>query len=72
MVIKNNYNSKSVEPLNNYTSIGKGSKNKERELEKEKEGFIRENMQNPILSELRNEEKEDEDERNEDKWSFFR
>ena len=39
MIIKNNFNEKSVNPLDNYTSVGKGSHSLEKELEKEKRRF---------------------------------
>ena len=74
MIIKNNFNAKDVNPLNDYDSIGKGSHSLDKELAKEKEGFIRENINNPILQRLRGEEENDElnEELNEDKWDFFR
>lgn len=71
MIIKNNFNDKNANPLNGYNGIGKGSHSIDKELEKEKEGFIKENMDNPILEDLRNNDEED-DNQNEDKWSFFR
>ena len=70
MIIKNNFNAKDVNPLTDYDSIGKGSHSLDKELEKEKEGFIKENMHNPILQNLLEEEKEDDIK--EDKWDFFR
>ena len=39
MIIKNNYNKKSVDPLNDYTGIGRGSHSLDKELEDEKKGF---------------------------------
>ncbi len=71
MIIKNNYNAKSMDP-SDYTSIGKGSHSLDKELMKEKEGFIKENMHNPILQELRGEKEEIEEDKKEDKWDFFR
>ena len=71
MIIKNNYNDKSVNPLNGYTKIGKGSHSLDSDFEREKEGFIKENMNNPILQNLRDNNDETED-RDEDNWKFFR
>ena len=71
MIIKNNFNNKDVNPLNDYSGIGKGSHSLEKELEKEKEGFIKENMENPVLENLRDNHDDIED-LNEDKWKFFR
>ena len=71
MIIKNNFNARNVNPLDDYTKIGKGSHSLDKELEKEKEGFIKENMTNPILQNICDEDEID-DSRNEDKWDFFR
>ena len=71
MIIKNNYNSKNVNPLNDYCGIGKGSHSLDKELENEKKGFIRENMNNSILKDLR-ENHDDSDDRKEDEWKLFR
>lgn len=72
MIIKNNFNTKSVNPLNDYNNIGKGSHSLDKEFEREKEGFIRDNMNDPILKKLRGEEEEKEENKKEDKWDFFR
>ena len=74
MIIKNNFNNKSMNPLEDYSGIGKGSHSLDKELEKEKQGFIRENMNNPVLQNLRDDNNNDDDssDRNEDKWDFFR
>ncbi len=71
MIIKNNYNERNVNPLDDYNKIGKGSNNIDKELEKEKNGFIKENMDNPILRNLR-ENNIDNDDNNEDNWKLFR
>ena len=71
MIIKNNFNSKSINPLDDYEKIGKGSHSLDNELKREKEGFIKENMDNSILQKLRGED-EIEEETKEDKWDFFR
>ena len=72
MVIKNNYNDKSIDPLNDYDEIGKGSHSLDNELKKEKEGFIRKNMNDPILRKLRGEEDATDEIDDKDKWDFFR
>ena len=72
MVIKNNYNAKNIDPQEDYNIIGKGSHSIDNELKREKEGFIKENMNNPILKKLRGEEKEIDDIIEKDKWDFFR
>ena len=71
MIIKNNYNNKDVNPLNDYSGIGKGSHSLDKELEREKEGYIRENMNNPVLQNLRDNHDETTDP-NDDNWKFFR
>ena len=72
MIIKNNFNSKNVNPLDDYDSIGKGSHSIDSEMKREKEGFIKDNINNPVLRELRGDDMEKEEERDEDKWDFFR
>ena len=71
MIIKNSFNDKNANPLNDYNVIGKGSHSIETELDKEKEGFIKENMENPVLEDLRS-NNDDDDDRDEDNWKFFR
>lgn len=73
MIIKNNFNTKSVNPLEDYDCIGKGSHNVDKEIELEKEGFIKENMENEVLSNLRdnfNDTVDDDDDG--DNWKLFR
>lgn len=72
MIIKNNFNDKSMNPLSDYSGIGKGSHSLDKELEREKQGFIKENMNNPILRNLRGEDDNDSNNQPEDKWDFFR
>ena len=72
MIIKNNYNSKSTDPLNDYSGIGKGSHSLDKEFARAKEGFIKENMDNKVLQELRGENSDNEDLKNEDEWKLFR
>ena len=71
MVIKNNFNSKNVNPLNDYSGIGKGSHSLDKELEEEKKGFIRKNMNNNVLRDLR-ENRDDSEDRKDNNWDFFR
>lgn len=70
MIIKNNFNDKNVNPLDDYNSIGKGSHSLDKEFEKEREGFIKENMENPVLNDLDKEEIQEED--TGDNWKLFR
>lgn len=71
MIIKNNYNTKDANPLSDYNNIGKGSHSLDKELDDEKKGFIRENMNNRVLEDLRTNHDDTED-RKEDNWKFFR
>ena len=71
MIIKNNYNKKNANPLNDYEKIGKGSHSLERELDDERCGFIRENMNNPVLKKLRDNQDETLD-TDGDNWKLFR
>ena len=71
MIIKNNFNEKSVNPLDNYTSVGKGSHSLEKELEREKEGFIKANMDDKVLEDLRTNHDDTIDESG-DNWKLFR
>ena len=72
MIIKNNFNSRDANPLNDYNSIGKGSHSLDKELDNERQGFIRENMNNQVLQNLREEHDETIDPEDNDKWKFFR
>ncbi len=71
MIIKNNYNEKNANPLDDYTGIGKGSHSLDKDFELEKEGFIKENMNNPVLENLRDNHDETTD-YDEDEWKMFR
>ena len=71
MIIKNNYNKKSVDPLNDYIGIGRGSHSLDKELEDEKKGFIRKNMNNKVLQNLKNNHDSPNDKK-EDEWKMFR
>ena len=74
MIIKNNFNQKNVNPLEDYKGIGKGSHSLENELELERKGFIRSNMQDEVLKDLRNpvDNSNDNNDDDGDKWKFFR
>ena len=73
MIIKDNFNKKTVNPLNDYSEIGKGSHSLDKEIEREKQGFIKANMENEVLEKLRGEAPQEEnDDTSGDKWDFFR
>ena len=73
MIIKNNFNEKSTNPLSGYHGIGKGRDSLDHKMELEKEGFIPENMDNSVIQDIINSDHEyDVDDKEEDKWDFFR
>lgn len=72
MIIKNNFNKRNVNPLEDYKGIGKGSHSLEKELDREREGFIRSNMNNEILSDIRDPKDNSDDSDNGDNWKLFR
>jgi len=72
MIIKNNFNERNTNPLNDYSGIGKGSHSLDKDFEREKEGFIKENMENPILEKLRDNRDETDDDTSGDNWKLFR
>ncbi len=76
MIIKDNDNKKDVNPLTDYTEVGKGSHSLEKELELEKNRIIKEKVENKVLEDLRDysddEDDEDDDDNTEDNWKFFR
>ena len=71
MIIKNNFNDKNANPLNDYNSVGKGSHSLDKELDDERKGFIKENMDNPILRDLRD-NNDDNFDQDGDNWKIFR
>ena len=71
MIIKNNFNTKNVNPLDDYSKIGKGSHSLDKELDDERKGFVRKNMNNPVLRNLR-ENRDDTTDPSDDKWKLFR
>ena len=73
MIIKDGFNKKDSDPLADYSSIGKGSHSLERDLEREKQGYIKANIENKVLADLRGDYRDDDnDSGSEDKWKFFR
>jgi len=74
MIIKNNFNSKNVDPLTNYQKIGKGSNSLDRKLDLERQGFIKENLDNKVIQDIikSDTEYEEDNDNNKDKWDFFR
>ncbi len=71
MIIKNNFNKKDSNPLSDYSGIGKGSHSLDKDFEREKQGFIKKNMDNKVLENLRGNHDDTED-KDEDDWKFFR
>lgn len=71
MIIKDNFNKDSANPLDDYSGIGKGSHSLDKEFQREKEGFIKANMDNKVLEDLRDNH-DNSDDNNEDPWKFFR
>ena len=71
MIIKNNFNDRNVNPLKDYSKLGKGSHSLDKEFEREKQGFIKENMDNKVLENLRTNQ-DNSDDSDGDKWKFFR
>ena len=68
MIIKNNFNEKSIDPLKDYQKIGK----KDEEFEKHS---IKDNLNNQIIKDIirkDNEYEEDDNDSSSDKWDFFR
>ena len=72
MIIKDGFNKKDSDPLADYSNIGKGSHSLETELDREREGFIRSNMNNEILSDIRDPKDNSDDSDNGDNWKLFR
>ena len=63
MIIKNNFNTKSTNPLDNYQSIGS---TRENNIDNEKKD-------NKVIEDVINSDNEyDDNEDNNDKWSFFK
>ncbi len=71
MIIRDNFNKNDANPLTDYDSIGPGSHSPEKEMEKERRGFIRANLSDKVLESLRDNHDDTED-RDEDDWKFFR
>ena len=71
MVIKDNFNKRGLDPRDDYSGIGKGSHSKNKEIELEKQGYIKANMENKVLENLRDNH-DDDDEPSGDPWKLFR
>ena len=72
MIIKNNFNEKSANPLEDYSSVGR-THDLENEIEKERKGLAKTNLENSILNSLNgNKEEDNDDNRSEDPWKFFK
>ena len=74
MIIQNNFNSKDANHLKDYQGIGKGSHSLDKKFELEKEGFIRENLNNKVIQDVLSKDTEYDtgEEKENDKWDFFR
>ena len=75
MIIKNNFNTKSSEPLSNYQGIGKGRNSLDHEMQLERDGYVRENLNNGVIQDILNKDREfddGEDDSSRDKWDFFK
>lgn len=73
MIIKNNFNDKDANPLENYQGVGKGSNSLDKRFSQEKEGFVAKNMDNHVIKDILDSDKEfEEDSQKENKWDFFR
>lgn len=74
MIIQNNFNSRSDKPLEGYHKIGKGENSLDRQMELEKEGFIKKNLDNKVIQDIirKDTEFEEDSGEQEDKWEFFR
>lgn len=72
MIIQNNFNSKNMDGKKDYSIIGKGSNSTDKQIQKEKDGMIKENLNNPVLQNLINRNNTEEDNDSGNKWDFFR
>lgn len=69
MIIKNNFNKKNTNGLDDYQSISKTRNNNF----DDKNVFIKENLNNKIIRDIIDSDTEYEDDsKDEDKWDFFR
>ena len=70
MIIKNNFNNKNVNPLDDYKSIGKTRDNTFLDDDDER---IKDNLNNSIIKDIINSDHEyDDNEDDKDKWDFFK
>ena len=73
MIIKNNFNAKNANPLDNYQNIGKGQNSLDKHFEQEKQGIPLKNVSNDVIQDILDKDKEyQNDDKEEDKWDFFR
>lgn len=68
MIIKNNFNNKSIDPLKDYNKIGR------KEIDSDENPFIKDNVNNDIIKDIikKDHEYEEDDNDNHDNWDFFR
>ena len=72
MIIQNNFNKKSTEPLKDYHEIGKGRDSLDNKFEKVQEGYVQKNLDNGVIQDIMSQDQEFDDDVKEDKWDFFR
>ena len=68
MIIKNNFNEKSIDPLKDYQKIGR------KEIDSDENHYIKDNVNNEIIKNIikKDHEYEDDDSTDHDKWDFFK
>lgn len=68
MIIKNNFNDKSIDPLKDYQKIGR------KEIDSDENQYIKKNVNNDIIKDIirKDHEYEIDDDDNKDNWDFFR
>lgn len=68
MIIKNNFNNKSIDPLKDYHKIGR------KEIDSDENPFIKDNINNEIIKDIikKDHEYEEDEEESHDNWDFFR
>ena len=68
MIIKNNFNKKSIDPLKDYQKIG------HTQYDSQDNKYIKDNLNNQIIKDIikKDHEYEEDDHESGDKWDFFR
>ena len=68
MIIKNNFNERSIDPLADYQKIGRG------EIDSDENQYIKKNVNNEIIKDIikKDHEYEIDDDENKDNWDFFK